>query len=171
MALFHNNFHQLPSSSHCLPLSFPLSAHTGREAIRLQRCASAQYSLPHPHRVCALSTSLLPSTVFCISVFCRFLCVSLHGGFPPPPRPETRGSCWPPSYLVLLDHPVLLVLGRRLPGDHDSGPIVPALHHCNIPGRGTGGWGGGQTKDFFSFFLFFFLNTHTPSYNIQCFFS
>lgn len=51
-----------------------------------------------------------------------------------------------PCYLVLLDHPILLLFWRGLPGDDDGSPIVPTLSHCNLTRRGTGGWGGRQKE-------------------------
>lgn len=44
------------------------------------------------------------------------------------------------GYLVLLHHPVLILFWRGLPRDNDGSPIVPTLCHCNLTGRGTGGW-------------------------------
>lgn len=80
-------------------------------------------------------------------LFC-LLCVS----FWTVPLAQTWGNCWLfvffflPCYLVLLDHPILLLFWRGLPGDDDGSPIVPTLCHCNLTRRGTGGWGGRQKK-------------------------
>lgn len=98
-----------------------------------------------------------------MSMYCLFLCYSFIWASSPlfcllcvsfwtVPLAQTWGNCWLfgvfflPCYLVLLDHPILLLFWRGLPGDDDGSPIVPTLCHCNLTRRGTGGWGGRQKK-------------------------
>lgn len=134
MALFHNTFQQLLLLFTPLPCCLRASVIAQRS---VQRCASTRNSLPFPC-LCIVSLSLL--STLSASLFASPLCA-------PPQcqshllRPEVAAGCCF-GYLVLLDHPVLLLFWRGLPGDHNGGPIVPALCHCNLTRRGTGSWGG-----------------------------
>lgn len=108
--------------------SFTLLSESLIQQRSVQRCASNRNSLPfHMHCLCICYPFCL--CLLCVSTICR-TCTDLRYLL-------VLFFC----YLVLLDHPILLLFWRWLPGDHDGGPIVPALHHCNLTRWGAGGWG------------------------------
>lgn len=49
----------------------------------------------------------------------------------PGQEPLCQGTTGCPLYLVFLNHPVLVVLGGRLPGDHNCCPVPIVLSHWN----------------------------------------
>ena len=80
--------------------------------------------------------------LLCLHPCLFFSFVSLQHRVPLTLRPGFSAGCIFSGcccYLVLLDHPILFLFRRGLPGDHDGSPIVPTLRHCNLTRRGAGG--------------------------------